>query len=564
MYLFTSGARLLASSLILTLMLVTSARAEEYWTLAKSQKFMLEILAEGGKAWCAPQLKLRAALKPESPARSDAQLLVGILNRLKAPIENDCRSAVTAVLDVVAEGQRVGTYQATAANGWTFAAVPSEAKSPAPAAIAHNEGAPATAPPAVSPEPTPPAGKTATAPADTDLKAAQPEIGQGYAGVLAHFVRANPAYAEDPHVIRWWAGHRFNNEFRRAANQEFQLAPLLDKARSDLRACLTAWDKDRMVLLVQGEMGAYNFEKQEFPVTFFAWRNDAVHLTLPWHNTESSASLPRVFTIRGDALNDLARIPLQKDSAQAFLQQRTRYGSVDRSIQAKVYLDVRQVQFSNEEDSDSVIIVDAAKVHRIEFFPDKKSENPFATLETLAIETRRAEKAAEKEAHEKARLAQLEEQKLQQLLEQKEHFMQMLSHESESVRFSNFISDDTELFRQPLHSLRSARAHALLANKPTPVRMLVQADGSGTANVATNWPGLLLVSVPEGHPGLERSKWYLLAGTLSVPQGDDLPPALLRADRVYQCEQPECKEAGDPATIVERKLRLAAASQGAN
>lgn len=563
-------------SIVLSMVLCVAAMAQEYWTLATSQKFMLEVLADGGKSWCGPQLKLRAVLKPESPARDDVQLLVGVLNRLKAPIQNDCKSAVTAVVDVVADGKSVGQYQASAVSGWAFAAASTGADVSSVAAK-KNEDAPVVSSPAASsgrPQPadtaiTPtvvalPAEKVAEPPAAVGMEAARAEVGEGFAGILVQYLRANPAYAEDKQVIRWWAGNRFRSEFVRVENQEFKLAPLLDKAKSDLQVCMEKWDRDLVAVWVRGEIGSYDFEKQEFPVSFLGWAKDEYSLSLPWYETRPSESLPDSFKLSGDVLGDVAAVPMPKERAQVFLEKMTRHGYVQRQVYAKVYVDVRQAKFVKARYSVTDSHLEGVKVHRIEYYQDDNKKEQFAELGTLTIEARRSEKIAAKAAEEKARQAQLEAQKLQRLLEQKAYHIEMLSRESESVRLSNFISADKELFRRQLHSVRAARLQALLAGKPVPVRMLVQADGGGTVNVVTRWPGLLTVSVADGQPSLERSKWYLLAGALSVPEGDDLPPAVLLADQVYQCEQPECKDASDPTVIVERKLRLASVSQGAN
>ncbi|HEU6437561.1 MAG TPA: DUF4852 domain-containing protein [Nitratidesulfovibrio sp.] len=563
-------------SIVLSLVLCFAAMAQEYWTLATSQKFMLEVLAVGGKAWCVPQLKLRAVLKSESPARGDAQLLVDVLNRLKAPLQNDCKIAVTAVVDVVADGKSVGQYQASAVNGWAFAATPTGADASSFAAK-KDEGAPVVPSPATSseqPQPadtvmaqssvTPPTEKVTAPPAAVGMEALRAEVGEGYAGILVQYLRANPAYAEDKQVIRWWAGDRFRSEFVRVENQEFKLAPLLDKAKSDLQACMRTWDSGLVTVWTRAEIGSYDFEKQEFPVSFLGWAKDECNLPLPWHETRPSESLPDSFKLSGDVLDDVATVPMPKDRAQAFLEKMTRYGYVQRRIYAKVYVDVRAAKFVKARYSVTNSHLEGVKIHRIEYYQDDNKKEQFAELGTLAIEARRSEKIAAKAAEEKAHQAQLEAQKLQRLLEQKAYHIEMLSRESESVRLSNFISSDKDLFRRRLHSVRAARLQAMLAGKPVPVRMLVQADGGGTVNVVTRWPGLLTVSVADGQPSLERSKWYLLAGALSVPEGDDLPPAVLLAEQVYQCEQSECKEASDPDMIVERKLRLASVSQGAN
>jgi hypothetical protein len=89
-------------------LLVPAARADEAYTLAISKAHKLQILADGGTAWCGQHLSLRMVLDPESPDVGNPRALVGMMNRLKMPISTDCKIATSAALALVAQGNYHG------------------------------------------------------------------------------------------------------------------------------------------------------------------------------------------------------------------------------------------------------------------------------------------------------------------------------------------------------------------------------------------------------------------------------------------------------------------------
>ena len=101
-----------------------SPAAEDAHLLATSKAHKLQILADGGTAWCQPSLRLRMVLDADSPDAGNPANQIAVMNLLKTPIAADCKAAKTAELTVVEQGKASGTYKAAADRGWSFAAAP--------------------------------------------------------------------------------------------------------------------------------------------------------------------------------------------------------------------------------------------------------------------------------------------------------------------------------------------------------------------------------------------------------------------------------------------------------
>jgi hypothetical protein len=199
-------------------------------------------------------------------------------------------------------------------------------------------------------------------------------------------------------------------------------------------------------------------------------------------------------------------------------------------------------------------MVAAGTLEGATIYADSQTTQPLYHLSGTQLDAMRAAKAAEKAALARAEEDRRAEQQRQRLLAQREQYIRALTAAAPSVKLANSISDGQIDYYRRLDNVREARAVALVRGEPVPVAMLVQADGNGRDKVDTKWPGKLQVTVPNGQPSLKSSGWYLVQGTLTVPEGDSVPPAQLAAKKVQACEQPKCADAMDAAAIVDRKL----------
>jgi hypothetical protein len=139
-------------------MSAATAYADDLHVLGHVRSHKLDILAEGGPAWCAPHLRLHMVLQPDSPDVASQAALPGIMRKLARPISVDCPTAQDATLTVETGGQTLGSYQAAAAGAWAFTAV----APPAPAVAATAQ--PASQAPLRAPQPSEPSAKPAQPP----------------------------------------------------------------------------------------------------------------------------------------------------------------------------------------------------------------------------------------------------------------------------------------------------------------------------------------------------------------------------------------------------------------
>jgi outer membrane protein OmpA-like peptidoglycan-associated protein len=158
----------------LTLALAGAAQAADApFVLAQSAAHKLKVFADGGAGWCAAHLKLRMVLDADSPDAGNPAAQIDMLNRLKTPIAADCAKASDADVAVLVVDKAAGTYKATKAGGWVFAATgaPAAAAAKQPASLDTPEeqaaGAPAKAAAPAAAAPAPAAAKVpATQPGD--------------------------------------------------------------------------------------------------------------------------------------------------------------------------------------------------------------------------------------------------------------------------------------------------------------------------------------------------------------------------------------------------------------
>lgn len=538
---------------------VTAPAFAEETVLAASKARKLQVLAEGGAAWCKPTVRLRMVLDSDSPDVRNPASQVEIMNRLKTPITTDCKTATAAELTVFEQGKPTGTYKATADKDWVFAAAPASAPIAVPKAEPPLATTAAPVPPSAPAAPPAPVAPQVTAaapqPAPASAPPAAPPLPRdvNYASAMIRLVKDAPSIAQDDGLLRCWAAYRFEKEYAQFKNQEFKLQPVLQKARADLAETVAQNDGQRVTAVINASFDGYNFDTQQFPISL---RMESLNFNRQCY-TQSQA-LPSTLTVKVPDLDAITGLPMESKAAQAFADKRTRYGSVDRRIAIAVTVKLDSGGFVKGSWGQ---MVTTGTLESATIYADADATQPLYWLTPDELEKMRAARAAEKAAIAQAEEERKAEQRRQQMLAQREQNIRALSSASTSVKLANWVSDGGIDYYTKLNNLRAARAAALVGGKPVMVSMLIQADGSGRNKVDTKWPGKLEVTVAEGQPDLNSSGWYLVRGLLSLPEGDSLPPAQLTAQTVYACAQPKCADATDPTAIVDRKL---AALTGAN
>lgn len=509
------------------------AHADET-VLAASKSHKLQVIADGGASWCAATLRLRMVLEADSPDAGNPAAQLEMMNRMKTPITSDCKAASAAELTVVEQGKAAGTFKATSATGWVFAVAPApSAQRPAVPQT------PAPVPQAAASLPPPP---QAPQPAQAAVEPA-PQL--DYFEALARMLRDNPAFAQDESTIHLWAAHRYGREYTQVQNQEFKLQPVLQKARVDFAEYLRRPRGDTITVITRAYFGAYDFGARRFPIDDLGTQ---VSYQKPCCIT---VKVPNAFVVKLQDLHAVSGLPMEPAEAQAFAERRTRYGSVNRTIYLALTVPLEASGFKGDGWNGATTL---GYVEGVTFYPDDRLADPILTIGGDEFGRWRAKRAAEQA--EASRLAAEREAELrrQRLLAQREQNIRTLTGTSPSVRLANYISDGEFSLYTRLSNLRNARAAALMSGKAVPVSMLVQADAGGRTKVASKWPGKLELTVSEPLPELASSKWYLVRGLLSVPEGDGLPPAQLTAQAIHACAQPKCADATDPTTVIDHKL----------
>ena len=524
----------LAGILSLTAM---DAQADDGYALAKSNAHKLQVLADGGPAWCKPTVRLRMVLESDSPDLKNTSAQTGVMNLLKAPISTDCKAATAAELTVFEQGAVTGTFKATADGGWVFVAIPASTMSPTPVTQKAEPSPVAPPPQQIASAPNVIAPPPAPAPLPREIN---------MAGALVRLVHDKPALSEDDGILRWWALHRFPREYQQVSNQEFKLQPLLQKAKVDLVETVAQANPQTVTATVSVQFGNYDFDTQQFPIT-----TTMQEITLTGPCCFQSPNLPNMFTLKIADLESITSLPMEKTAAQVFIEKRSRWGGVNRGITLAVTVKLDPSGFSKNGWNGMVAV---GTLESATFFSDQQTSEPIYHMTSDELEKMRVAKAARQVELAKAEAERQAELRRQQILAQREQTIKVLTTATPSVKLANWISDGQVDFYSRLSNLRSARAAALVSGKPVAVNMLVQAGASGKSQVDTKWPGKLQVSVSEGQAELSSSGWYLVHGLLTVPDGDSVPPAQLTAQTIYACTQPKCAEATDAAAIVDRKI----------
>lgn len=398
-------------------------------------------------------------------------------------------------------------------------------------------------------------------PAGAPISVAQHlEIGHDYPGLILRFLRDNPNVAKADRTIRWWSWYRFPSEYNPIANQEFKLQPLLERGRQDLATTMASYDADRVLIHLQTQFGTYDFANQRFPVNQVG---PGAFAGPPMCCMQSD--LPGGVQITMIGADAVTGFPMASQAAQAFVEKRTRFGSVDRGlgVEIQLKLDAQGIHQSN------FAWVASGTVESVTFTTttNGKTEPLYTVGPTEMVSLVSAQKVAkeaaataEKQRQEAAAAMdrqRQEEFRRQQLVAQREQNIRMLADASLETRLWNFIqTGDIETFRG-LDSVRNIRLALARQNGPNAhvqAVMAVQVSGSGHDKVSTKWPGHLDVTLADPKVQLKSDGWYLVSGAAAFEDGDEPQSVQLVADNLYACTQPKCADAADPATIVDRHI----------
>lgn len=356
----------------------TEAQADDF-VLAVSKAHKLQVIAEGARAWCGPNLRLRMVLEKDSPDLGDVAAQVDMMNRLKTPITTDCKLATAADLVVVEPGREPTAYAATAAGGWAFAAAlakPSEAAT-GPAAAAPPK-------PAVVQGAGVPQVAAATPAVATDGRLPPPRFDY-YAGLL-RMVKDDPTLADEEGVVRLWAHHRFRDDYNRWQNQEFKLRTLLQKARADLTGEAALVDRGEVMVVFESRLGTYDFGNDRFPVSL---GTVAASFHAPCCGYKGA---PSDVVVKLPELAAISALPMAPEAAQAFTERRTLHGSVDRRVYVAVTALIDEAGFKRDGDRAAVAL---GQVRAAAFFGDEKLKDRLLQMAPAAFAEWRQARADE-------------------------------------------------------------------------------------------------------------------------------------------------------------------------
>jgi len=341
------------------------AMADDY-VLAASKTHKLQILADGGAAWCGQNLKLRMVLEADSPDAGNQASQLDMMNRLKTPITTDCKTASSADMTVADPGKPSASYRAMASGGWVFAAVATPvATVPTPVAppAAMQTAVPAAAtaaPVALQPTPAQPTSPPAAAALAAPSKVEALPRDMNYWGGLLRWVHDNPSLGQDDAILRLWAFHRYPNEYNMVQNQEFKLQPLLQRAKADLAETLSLGNLERVTVVVNTQFGSYDFANQRFPLSL--GNVGQVSYGEPCCGFQKA---PSAFVVKLEDIDSLTGLPMAPAAAQAFTERRTQWGSVNRSLYIAVTIKLRDGGFQSNGWNQAVALgtVDSAIIY---------------------------------------------------------------------------------------------------------------------------------------------------------------------------------------------------------
>ena len=381
-----------------------------------------------------------------------------------------------------------------------------------------------------------------------------------YPSAVVALLKQSPGLMGEPSVAAYWASLRHSRDFDRVRNQEFALQPLLAQARAELAQAVAAAPAGIVQVLVPAQFGEYDFDRSRFPV---ALGFDQVTLQFPCCG--DPGPLPRTVQLHVAGLDAIDGLPMALAAAQALVATRTSWGNVDRRMVLLLTIRLDPPGIAGPAGGQATA---SGTVRTLDMLSGERDPRLLYGLTEAGLDRLRAQKAdrdaavaqraREREAAaQQAAMRQQAQDERAQLLAQRQNTLARLAAAPLSVRLASFILPGDDISNMPLDDLRDAREQALLSGRPVAVDMLVRVASRDGDRISTDWPGHLTVLLPPNSLPGHGAGWYLVSGTLRVPPGDDLPPALLRARFVHACARPRCADAAEPEAIVDRKLAAA-------
>lgn len=541
-YLICSGVAALALH-----PLVSKTAAAEPATFAHSRHHNVEIDFADPAARCAvTDLHLKMAITPESHDIGAVEQQIHLANALgrKLATDHQCAAVQSVDIAVIQNGSEARHLQATRGTNWQFAGV--SASQPAPPAqpaapfppVPDALGAAAVtapnAPAADAPAPT-------TSPAQAqDAAPSVPQqtpvvLPEGYMGLLALLVRHNPALLDNENIQTCWARHAFQRDFFAAQGNEFRKHEVENRAKADLTQISQQIPAGTLEANLAVRLGEYDFKQSSFPVAL-----DGNVLTLSSSCDMSDTTVPGRVGLKLGETAPIFRLPMPAAEAEQFLKQRTRFGFINREMMAVLTFHVEDSQLDKMADNAPQPVT----LTHVKIYSDTDKTSLLADIGPDALENMR-------KAQEAAKAAQQAKEAAEQQAENRRRMAERLQSASRSEKLAMWVGQNTHGFNTPdLNTMRSVRARTIMQGAPVDAILLVQADGSGRAQVPTKWPGKLNLTTPKDQPALASGTWYLVQGPVSVPEKGDFPAAEMTVQTLHACQQDQCKEAEDPQALL--------------
>ncbi|OUJ04626.1 DUF4852 domain-containing protein [Acetobacter cibinongensis] len=541
-YLICSGVAALALH-----PLAFKTAAAETATFAHSRHHNVEIdFADPAARCAATDLHLKMAITPESHDIGAVEQQIHLANALgrKLATDHQCAAVQSVDIAVIQNGSEARHLQATKGTNWQFAEVaasqpapqpqPSPPLPPVPDALG---AAAVTAPPA--PAADAPAPTAVPAQAQDAAPAAPPPppvvLPEGYMGLLALLVRHNPALLDNENIQACWARHAFQRDFFAAQGNEFRKHEVENRARTDLAQISQQIPAGTLQANLAVRLGEYDFKQSSFPVAL----NGNV-LTLSSTCDMSDTTVPGQVGLKLGETAPTFRLPMPAAEAEQFLKQRTRFGFINREMMAILTFHVEDSQLGKMTDSTPQPV---ALTH-VKIYSDTDKTSLLADIGPDALENMR-------KAQDAAKAAQQAKEAAQQQAENRRRMAERVQNASRSEKLAMWVGQNTRGFNAPdLNTIRNVRARAMMQGAPVDAILLVQADGSGRAQVPTKWPGKLNLTTPKDQPALSSGTWYLVQGPVSVPEKGDFPAAEMTVQTLHACQQDQCKDAEDPQALL--------------
>jgi len=517
--------------------IASTAQAQDDFVLAKSAARKLSVVALGGSAWCNADLRLNMVLAPDSPDAANTAQLVHVMNKLKTPITAECRKAQSAEIKIIHMSKNLGTYTATATGGWQFSGTQNIAQ------------------PATNPQTNPQDSLTP----QSLLKESEPQSSwvfpeeTGYSSALLQYLKMNPEGLRDQVTLRWWASHRQPKEYNRVDSQEFQLQSLIDRTSPSLIEAVSTSENGIITITMNVRFEPYNFADSSFSIPI----SRGSLLLSRGCCTRGDGGISQ-FVVNIDGMEDLGRLPMDQERAKNFAAKRTSsWGSINRDLILAIKVRVSDDGFTAKEYGNSIGL--SGKIESAAFFESPESlTKPIYVVTSEGLRTSREKRESAKAEADRI----IEERKMElqrkQLLAQRDELVQRVSGQPMEIKLKNLGTPNTpEIFSDGLDNLYTMRKRAIVSGKAIDSTMLIQADGSGNTDVATEWPGHMLVTINPSAENLSSSKWYIVNGTFAIPREDSSENATFFAKSVYACEKKLCEEVnGAEAMIVDNKLGI--------